>query len=781
MPVDNLTEEQKQVVYHPPGKHARVLAVAGSGKTTTMVHRIEHLVREKKVDPESIRVLMFNKLARKQFKEKLMEIGIPLHDQPQVHTFHSFSYQFINNMMARGLLPGIINFWIGDKAELTRRYVHRAINNLKKNQPALVDSEDASDLWKGSLIPPKPVDPDGVIEAIGLWKGSLIPPLKSRAGYRGNEFFPLVYEEFERLRIEENALTYDDFIPMAVGILETEQDVNEQWSSRVNFVIADEYQDVNYGQQRLIELLAGQHADVMVVGDDDQTIYEWRGARPSYILSEFQTVFNNKPFIDYKLSRSFRFGPVIAQCAENVISINRNRFSKPLIAHSSGRRANIHIVSDSSEQSTDVNKELAQQVVALVVESKDPRKVIVLGRMFSQLSGLEAEFLTRKIPYRIIGRAPFFERREIQVLLDYVRLAERLNEPITKKSESLLLSVANTPNRKLQKRLLSHVMSAAYARGESTRDALKHLAEDDDTPLTRAQREKVDDLLARLERLGERLNESTLLAGDFLEWLVKSLAYLEHFDNYYGMGESSEDRKRTVAEFCGYALLTRLTMLNFVSHVDKLDPTRGVPEEQQIVMTTVFRTKGLEYDHVIIPRCEEGYMPCKFGGAILIYDKAHIVQEPIPSEIIDNERRLFYVAITRARKSVLIGTSQPPRKGSQRNSSPSRPSQFLYEMELEPTIAIMDCLQRFISGITEAKNELLERVVKFGGNKKITNNLVSEYLSDAKHGAFAREIEIIAEKIPATSFTYPTRFASETIVTAPALPEDIPWWEEEER
>ena len=143
-----------------------------------------------------------------------------------------------------------------------------------------------------------------------------------RAGTHTSSYLPLVYQEFEKLRRSENALTFDDFVPLAVSLLEHNPVVNQRNCQNVQYLIVDEYQDINYGQQRLIELLAGVQADVMVVGDDDQTIYEWRGARPNYILNDFAQVFQNKPVLDYRLSRSFRFGPLIAQCASNVISWN---------------------------------------------------------------------------------------------------------------------------------------------------------------------------------------------------------------------------------------------------------------------------------------------------------------------------------------------------------------------------------------------------------------------------------------------------------------------------
>lgn len=194
-----LTSEQEAVIHHPFGRHARVLAVVGSGKTTTMAHRIMHLVMERRVNRNSIRVLMFNRLAREQFQERFKEVGIPFSYQPQVHTFHSFCYQFIQGMTKAGLLPPTIDLWLDGKAEMIRLYINIAISNLERSK----------------AIPPDQVDPEEVMEAIQLWKGSFIPP--PRASYRGDPYVPLVYAEFEKLLMRKNALTFDDFIPLIMA------------------------------------------------------------------------------------------------------------------------------------------------------------------------------------------------------------------------------------------------------------------------------------------------------------------------------------------------------------------------------------------------------------------------------------------------------------------------------------------------------------------------------------------------------------------------------------
>jgi DNA helicase-2/ATP-dependent DNA helicase PcrA len=719
----HLTSEQKAVVRHPLGRHARVLAVAGSGKTTTMAYRVKYLIDTKHVSPRSIQILMFNRLARTQFQERLQEIGIPAAHQPPVDTFHSFSYRLIREMIDNGLLPRSTEFWMDGRGERIWLYTNIAITNLERRDQ----------------VPEGVIDPEEATQAISLWKNSLIPP--ERAGYRHNRYLPLVYQEYEQMRRRKNALTFDDFVPLAVKILQNNRGPGK------SHIIVDEYQDINYGQQRLIELLAGNRADVMVVGDDDQTIYEWRGARPTYIIREFQTVFSNKPHTDYTLSRSFRFGPVIAQCAYNTISRNTDRVEKQLIAHRADKVARVECT-----EGPDANQTLSKRVVKLVKgRSVPPSEIRVLVRTFAQLAGLEAEFLDLGIPYRVVGRQPFFDRRENRVLLDYVKLALALDEPVTRQAERWLLSVGNTPSRKLGRKHLSRAMQSARFHQATTREALMRLVDDPASPLYPSQQARVEDLLTFLHRVQSWVKtDSTLSAGRLLRWMVDELDYLDHFSEYYGDGWESFDRKRAVENFVDYATGTRLKPVDFIKYIASLDTTRGVPEDQQIVMTTVFREKGCEYDYVIIPDCLEGYMPCLRESGSLIFDRAGQVEEPEPSEAIENERRLFYVALTRAKKAVHIGTVAQPKNGS----SGHKPSRFLDEIRRTPTVRVMEALQRVACGDRQAREELIKWVQVYGGIRPIIRALTAEYLTDIGQQGLAGEVSRIAASLPENPFGY---------------------------
>ena len=214
-----LTPEQLAVVQHPTGRHARVLAVAGSGKTTTMAQRVQALVTEHAVHPNQILVLMFNRLARVQFQARLAQVGLPPSQHPPVHTFHSLSYRSISGMMKRGTLPNATQFWFDEER------LYYAVNVA------------ISQLERARAIPAGSVDPETALTAISLWKGSLIPP--ERAGYRGDSLIPLVYAEFEKLRLRQTALTFDDFVPLVVNALEQESAAAQPWCGRVRYLIVD--------------------------------------------------------------------------------------------------------------------------------------------------------------------------------------------------------------------------------------------------------------------------------------------------------------------------------------------------------------------------------------------------------------------------------------------------------------------------------------------------------------------------------------------------------------
>ena len=659
----NPTREQKAIIRHAGG-HARVLAVAGSGKTTTLGLRIQHLIEKKGCHPRRIRVLTFNRLASVQFADKLSILGIRGKNAPFVSTFHSFAYQFVQMAMRNGLLPEG-EFWMGQAEEQSRRLLLRT----------------QRDLVKKKKIPEDHVDVEKALEAISLWKGALIPP--ERAGYVGNPYLPLVYKHYEQQRQACKAYTFDDFIPMVVGLLASHEKLKKQWCGRLNHLIVDEYQDVNVGQQRLMELI-GTGAEVMVVGDDDQTIYEWRGARPDYILDRFETAFPDKPTQTYTLSYSFRFGSKIANCAYNAIRRNQGRMDKKLQAHNKRKKSQVVLIESKGDHRGSGHHKMAKALKRLIEKDKvQPSEIWVLGRMYAQLSIFESQCLATGIPYKVLGGAPFFKRSEVQKILDYLRVVLALNDPITPAIESCFLSISNTPNRYLKRSFVASTLRKARKEGYSIRYYLQGLLDELDPKVEKKKERAIRDLSWVLEKahsfLGARTPAASRMdAGRIMKWIVLNVDYEEHFRNYYGDGEDAFERMETLRNFTDFAQSLNLGPHEFLEHMKTLDSRQGAKEEELITMTTVHKTKGLEFDYVFIPSCQEGYMPCLLEERISTYDTAGDVKEAAPSDSIEGERRLFYVALTRARKAVYIGTKYPDEEKEEEASIPSR---FITEMQ----------------------------------------------------------------------------------------------------
>lgn len=747
------TDEQQAVVQHPFGQHARVLAVAGAGKTTTMAHRVRYMVEECGVAPNTILILMFNRLARLQFTDKLNQVIQNPALRPKVNTFHSFAYRLLLQMMDDGFLPANINFWGMEESDYhVTVCAHKAIQ-------AVSNRDD---------LDPESIDVEQLLESISLWKGALIPP--PRAGYAGSVPMNDIYTEFEKLRIRDNALTFDDFVPMVVGALETEPALFRQWCNRYQHIIADEYQDVNFGQQRMIELLANKRADVMVVGDDDQTIYEWRGARPNYITKQFQKVFSDRPHQDYTLSHSFRFGPMLAQCAYNCVQHNAGRFPKAVIAHNVQQQDEIEIFSSDEETA---NLMLLQQMQHILATTGDARQIAVLGRMYAQLSGLEAACLLKKVPYRVMGRAPFFDRHENRVLRDYLYIALTLYEQLDGDLSRMAMSILNVPNRLLKRATLQSSLDEARARGATVWAALE-LA-------LRSYRGNAAMRFAEFMELLDGIHQVTsshteMPAGHILAWINEELELATHFERFYGDGEASEERKRSVEALCNYALITGMPPLEFLTHLENLDTTQGIGDDPTlsqlekdkriIRMMTVHRTKGLEFEHVFIPECIEGFMPFPAGSFSQTYDTEGIVDRAESVDEISSERRLFYVAITRAKQAIYLGTVRPTVGEDRR-----MPSRFLAEMLLPNSRQLITTMHTYAAEQSPTNADAFKQTILDTLQYDfLIRPLLSDYLPQAG-------LHTLAEKL--TAFVHEVRkvehqhYLMATNINIPAFDPDV--------
>jgi DNA helicase II / ATP-dependent DNA helicase PcrA len=723
------TEEQLKVINHPIGLHAKVLAVAGSGKTTTMVERVKHLIQNGNVNPGHIQVLMFNRMASDDFSYKLKNSGLPLGMQPSVNTFHSIALRIVQNAQSMGVFESDYELWTEDKSELYRNQVYAAFNQLRN---------------EGKMSSDVTMDRETALTAIDFWKGSLIKP--ENAGWKGKECYHLVYALMEDWRVSRKGMTFDDMILTAVDLLKQDTPFSRQWKGRFAHIIVDEYQDINYAQQKLVELLADGKADVMVVGDDDQTIYEWRGARPAYILGEFEAIFKDKMLITYTLSHSFRFGPVIAQYAENCITYNHSRKQKSLISFRPEQASSLRMIEIKSGQETNAAKEMADALTNCVRETQDAEKVIVLARSYMQLGGLQQEMLRRGIPHRIEGGASLHERMEIKALRQYLEVASKLDVPLNQAPIPQFINIVNYPKRYIRKADIDLAIVDLCGPGaEGTfHDVLRGLATS--RRLSARNQDSMKELLMCLEK-AKGLIDSKAKVHEVVDWLIKRTAYLEQFDDFYGKGKPSLDRKEFVTNYRDGLAATPMDVESFLKEGEGVDTTSGAEKKDQIVMTTIHRTKGLEFDYVLVPNCDEGFMPTYASESDVFqmaFDRSGKAKQIKTSEMMDNERRLFYVAITRARKGVII--SARPMQSKVKGHEGAGPSRFLREMQIEPTRKIMDALTNFAQSQNDETEKKLKETVRENGEARLAiKNLHTHYLKDMGCPALADEIAKMSE------------------------------------
>lgn len=714
-----LTEEQQLVVRHPLGRHATVSGTPGCGKTATLIARIVHMVRELHVAPDLILVVMFNRDARLAFKERLGGILKP-HEMPEIHTFHSFCYA-VAGWTQREL--GFANRCLWEDSEIVY-HVHTVVRTLVKDGDITAAEGDL-------------VNAENVADTIALWKSKSLSP--KNAGHRlMPDVYPAIYEWFEEVKKGATAVTFDDFAPRTVWMLNNlkTDTIRLRWC-RYKHILIDEYQDVNYSQQLLIETLADiGDADVMAIGDDSQCIYEFRGARPYYLRRGFKARMSSKPLSEYRLSHSFRAGPVICQAAQNVISHNTDRVPSQLVAHNADRFGEVTVITENSTAT------LCRRVVDMVQRGREyPSEIMVLGRTYGQLGSTEAWLLGHQVPYVIEGREPFFERPENAVLLTYLRLATQLSEPLTEETSKQVLRVLNTPNRKLPRHQVEIALRTAQFGERPLHNVVSSLLDGDMYP---SQKDQLIGLMALLNALSVRASESRR-AYMVLEWLIEALGYEQHFTDFFGNGVAADERIQSVHALIDYARDTGLDVSQFLAHITDLDTTRGEAPDQVIKLTTVFKVKGLEANVVIIPDCIEGFMPVLRENGDLTYDKQGLVPDIEAGDVLEAERRLFYVAISRARRLVLIGSND----GRDPNHVPSR---FLDELQLEPTVAIMTQLQRVEAGVDGAAQDLLHAVREHGGHKSILRTLLSRYLK--QQVALAGKVATTGDTCSEVAFGY---------------------------
>ncbi len=625
--LEGLNPEQLEATRHFEGP-ILVLAGAGSGKTRVLTARVCHLIHEHGVPPDRILAVTFTNKAAGEMRER---IGRLLGSDP-------------------------VGMWVGTFHAIGARLLRRHADRLGWDRTfSIFDADQSLRLVKSVQeavdVDPKRWNPKAIRGEISNAKNQLVDAEEFTSYNAGTmDLFvrnvARVYPEYEKSLADQNAFDFDDLLARPVELLEGSSELLERYRERFAFVLVDEYQDTNRAQFRFLELLAQGHGNLMVVGDDDQSIYRWRGADIRNIL-DFEQAFPGAHVV--RLERNYRSTSTILDAANLVISENVQRKGKTLrTERAGGEPVTILEALDENDEARWIVKEMEARSGG--VPMLPYRAMAVLYRTNAQARALEDALRRSGIPYQVVGSVRFYERREIQDVLGYLRL---ISNP---RDRGAFERVVNYPRRGVGLTSLEHLKRWAEQEGLSLLEAAARA--DDILELRAGGTRGLQGFADLVQRYSVRATQARI--GDLLEELVEELDLIRHL---HEEGPEGEDRARNVAELIAGAVdfdasmvagleeeadtFTELDLflqqVALVADVDKLDP-----DADAVTLMTLHNAKGLEFPIVFIAGMEEGLFPL-----------ARAYDEP---DALEEERRLFYVGITRAEDKLYLSWARQRRR-----------------------------------------------------------------------------------------------------------------------
>ncbi len=571
-----------------------ILAGAGSGKTKTIVTRLAYLI-SLGIDPASILTLTFTNKAAKEMRERALSmLDEPLYP-PLLCTFHKFGLLFL------------------------KMYIDRIGRN---NNFIIIDTDDKKRILK-SFKPDLPVSL--VASEISKYKNSLIEPSEAIRSARLPNFKKIaaLYEKYQNYLHENNLVDFDDLLALTYKILDKDEELCKELSQKYRYIMIDEFQDTNELQNRLVQKLCSTHKNICVVGDDDQSIYGWRGANVKNIL-EFPQAFENTKVI--KLEKNYRSTEQILQAANNLISHNRNRLGKKLEA-TLGEGKPVEIVGFNDEQEEAIN--IGHRIQKLINEGVSPSNIALLFRINALSRSIEEAFNRLGINFKLVGAIRFYERAEVKDAISYFRIVANPSD------EFSLKRIINRPKRGIGKVTYEKLSKAAQQRGLSILAMLENISDEELVSLIGKKNTKtIKAFLADIQYLQNVASEAPYHFIDAFEEkmglkkyyhsLPDGMERVANIDEFYGVFRDyiKQNPENGLEEF--------LAEISLQSDQDQIGG-------EAVSIMSVHASKGLEFEHLFVIGMEEGFFPLTGDGCD-----------------IEEERRLGYVAITRAKKELVL-------------------------------------------------------------------------------------------------------------------------------
>ena len=650
---DKLNEPQREAVYHTDGP-LLILAGAGSGKTRVLTHRIAYLIEERNVNPWNILAITFTNKAAGEMRERVDSLVGFGSESIWVSTFHSMCVRIL------------------------RRFIDRLGYD---NRFTIYDTDDQKTLMKEVCkkvaIDTKVFKERSLMSAISSAKNELILPDEFELNV-GGDFAKLkiakVYREYEAQLKANNALDFDDLLVKTVQLLQTQPDVLENYQERFRYIMVDEYQDTNTVQFQLVRLLAGKYRNLCVVGDDDQSIYKFRGANIRNIL-DFEHEFSDACVI--KLEQNYRSTGNILNAANRVIANNKGRKEKTLwTANGEGELVHLRQFDTGYDEADFIAEDIKKEVRA----GASYNDHAVLYRTNAQSRLLEEKFVAMNVPYKIVGGVNFYARREIKDLLAYLKTIDNGMDDIA------VRRIINVPKRGIGLTTINRIQESAAERGLGFYETL--MAPELIPGIGRSAA-KLDSFAALIEYFKGLTGQMSIT--DLLREVIEKTGYMESLDS-----EDKEDaqaRKENIDELINKAaayeeaaedrdepatLSAFLEEVALVADIDSLDE-----EQDYVVIMTLHSAKGLEFPHVYLAGMEDGLFP------------SYMTITSDDRDDLEEERRLCYVGITRAEQELTLTCAR--RRMVRGETQYNKISRFIKEIPAE----LLDTGSRRIEPETE--------------------------------------------------------------------------------
>jgi len=632
-----LNPQQQQAVEYVSGP-CLVLAGAGSGKTRVIINKIAHLIGKCGYLPKQIAAVTFTNKAAREMKERVAQsIGKKSSKGLIVSTFHTLGFDIIKREYKH----------LGFKANMTLFDEYDQMALLKELTADLLQED--KELLRT------------LINRISNWKNDLCSPQQAMALARDKQeqTFAHCYDRYNKQLRAYNALDFDDLIMLPTLLFKQNEEVRSKWQEKIRYLLVDEYQDTNTSQYELIKLLVGDRARFTVVGDDDQSIYSWRGARPQNMV-RLRDDFPALRVI--KLEQNYRSSQRILHCANILIDNNDHVFDKKLFSNL-GEGEKLQIIEAKNEEH-EAERVVGELIAHRFIAKTHYRDYAILYRGNHQSRLLEKILMQNRIPYKISGGTSFFSRAEIKDMMAYLRLV------VNQDDDAAFLRIVNTPKREIGTATLEKLGSLAQEKHISLFEAIF------DFELIQRVTPKAYDALQKFARWIVELNDEIQRSEPerAVRSMLASLHYEEYLYEYATSPKAAEMQSKNVATLFDWVadmlkgdefnepmnlnqIVTRLTLRDMLERGEEED------DSDQVQLMTLHASKGLEFPHVFLIGMEEGILP-------------H--QTSIDEDNVEEERRLAYVGITRAQRNLWFSLCKERRQfGELIRPEPSR---FLLEL-----------------------------------------------------------------------------------------------------